>query len=140
MKLSERDLWSTIVNSEVTSDCYFHAVIEGDSYKIDVDILRSIIGATEVRNARTGGGQSNASKLLAVDSLIDSATADGDSVTMPLALLHRKQKIRNITGYTLDIFPNVGDNFVGLGANVPMPLADGNTIEFTCFEDGEWHI
>ena len=135
-KLSAR----TIYASEPDDTSFLHIVVNGDSYRVLVPKLRDFILSNDVYTAFNGGGQASATAILSYDNLIDTATQDDDSVKLISATKNKSQKVRNISGFSINIYPQTGQNFTGLGANVPYPLEDGNTIEFVCFTNGVWHI
>lgn len=68
--------------------------------------------------AHAGGGQSGGVLLAPGISVVNVVATAGDSVTLPLNILGQTFIIRNLsTTNNLGIFPPLGANFYGLGAN-----------------------
>lgn len=109
----------------------------GSSFKLTLLQLFSFV-ATGKFTAYATGGQANATQLTAADCLINTVATDGDSALMPLAIVGAKIKIRSGGVGSLDLFPRTGENFIGLAANIAIPMATGTAIEFVCFTTGEW--
>jgi hypothetical protein len=137
-KLSEIDLWISLVDTQVTSGSFLHTIIGGDSYRINIETLRALVNTTSKYTAHAGGGQADATELVASENLVHTVASSLDSVKVIDATVNTRQTVRNEGANTLNIYPQSGDNFVGLAADMPIPLAVGASITFVCFTDGEY--
>ncbi len=91
--------------------------------------------------AHAGGGQGSAFQLVANINEVTIAASAGDSVKMPQALATSALKsvtVYNDSSNSIDVFPFLGDNFIGLADNVAIPLAAGNKLIVFCFNDSVW--
>jgi hypothetical protein len=89
--------------------------------------------------AFAGGGQANATQLTVYDNNVTTVATAGDSVKLKAATAGARQKVWNNGANVMDIFPQSGENIVGLAADTAIPLGSGGAaILFTCFVDGEW--
>ncbi len=88
--------------------------------------------------ALPGGGQAGATALTAVYNKIGTVATAGDSVLATSALEGRTQTIVNNGAESTDVFPEPGDNFEGLAADVAVPVAVGANIKIHCFDDGQF--
>ncbi len=85
------------------------------------------------------GGQANAVQLVSEHNKIDTVATATDSVRMPDARAGLSIWVNNDAAVnSLDVFPNFGDNFKGLAADVETPTAAQGFIKLFCYVDGEW--
>ena len=110
----------------------------GTSKKLTIEDLRKAILRPLEFSAFAGGGQGSATQLTAYKNNITTVATAGDSVKMLPATEGVVQRITNSGAESLDLFPSTGNNFEGLGANVAIALGVGNSIELTCYVDGEF--
>lgn len=133
-KLSVR----TTYTGAVSDAALMHIVTGGASYKLLISKLRNFIFSTGKFTAFATGGQTDATPLTAFDNLVDVCATSLDSVKLLPATVHERQTVRNEGAEDVNIYPNEGDNFLGLAADVPIPLSPENAMTFTCFTAGEW--
>lgn len=105
--------------------------------------------------AKAGGGQDISVALIHTTNLVETVANDGDSVTLPEALIignlaspdletGMEMIISNessaVLNKSLDIFPFTGEEINGGGANNPIVLPRGTFVKLHCFEDGKWEF
>jgi len=88
-------------------------------------------------NAKAGGGQLEATTLINGVNVITTALADNDSVRLPLAAAGMQCIIINNSGFTLAVFPNIGDD-LGSGVDTSTTLTNGSAIRYTAYNDQNW--
>ncbi|OGS72427.1 MAG: hypothetical protein A3F91_12345 [Flavobacteria bacterium RIFCSPLOWO2_12_FULL_35_11] len=87
--------------------------------------------------AYAGGGQANAYQLTKDKSRIDICATDSDSVKMMSAVIDSTEKeVINNSSKDVNLFPAIGENFLGLAINTPITLAAGTRIRLFVFENG----
>lgn len=91
--------------------------------------------------ANPTGGQSAATQCYAENCRVDTVSVSGASIRAKRATEGAVQNISNNTGsFSMDLFPELEDNFQGVSANVAISIAFGNIIRMICYADGEWTI
>lgn len=90
----------------------------------------------------TAGGQTGAAQLTRWASRVDSVAASGYGVKLLAAIKNRQQEVLNNdpAGNDMQVYPYPGDNFYGLGTDVPMTLSAGSKLAVLCFDTLEWTI
>lgn len=88
--------------------------------------------------AHAGGGQALATILTAQLSRVDTVASAGDSVLAPSALVGSSCTIQNYGANAMDVFPKVGENFIGLADNVAISVVPGTELNLVCYTAGEW--
>lgn len=88
--------------------------------------------------AHAGGGQGSAYALTKKFSRIDTCATDHDSTILPAAILNSLYSVNNVTGQIVDIYPQIGENFLTLATNAPFSMYGGNNSQFVCYETGVW--
>lgn len=100
--------------------------------------------------AKIGGGQDPALKLIATYSKVTVVASLGDSVTLPEAIVKGEAGeetgvhmiIVNDSGSanSMDAFPFPGDHFENLADDVAISIAPGSNLEVHCFSDGQFDL
>jgi hypothetical protein len=88
--------------------------------------------------AHPGGGQTNAVLLVRPLSKVDTVASDHDSVILPPSSGGALWKVANNGAHILDVYPAVGQSFVGSSVNAPVSIAAGQEGDFTSFTTGSW--
>ena len=87
--------------------------------------------------ANAGGGQIDARQLTAEFNRIDTVGSDDDSTTPAVkATVGFRQTVQNNGVNDMEYFPQVGDNFLGQAADLPVTIAPGNQFSVICYESG----
>lgn len=105
---------------------------------IDINITTRTSEAAIVAHA--GGGQANAYQLTKQFNRVDTVATTGDSVKCPLAAKSNVLLVQNNGANDLNLFPFLGDKFLGQIVNSSFYLTAGQQINLFCFTDGEWTI
>lgn len=101
--------------------------------------------------ASTGGGYTTQSGIIASPvqtqaaatvltkefNRADFAAADGDTVKFSPATVGKKQTFQNNTGFDVDCYPAIGENFLGLADNTLITIADENELTYICYDISE---
>ena len=95
-------------------------------------------GVTNTVIAFAGGGQSSATSLTTEYSVITTCATRDDSVKLPTALIGKRFVVVNLGAQSCNIYTQTGENFLGLSANVAVPLAASSYIEFVSRVDGSY--
>ncbi len=93
--------------------------------------------------AHAGGGQLNAFLLSSNISRVDTVTTALDSVKLPTALIGAGifgYEIINNTSNDMNVYPLLGDAFLGQAANAPIDVVGGQSLKVFCFNSGTWTI
>lgn len=90
--------------------------------------------------AHAGGGQSLAYILTKTKSRVDTTVTDLDSVKFTTANAGSEQEVYNYGSADMNVYPASGDNFLGMSANVPILVVNGNSLKVFCFETGTWTL
>ena len=88
--------------------------------------------------AHSGGGQSGATQLTATYNRVDTVAAPNDSIKTEWAVLNARQIIQNNGANSMNVYPSLGDNFLGLAANAPISVDVGNELDIYCYIAGEF--
>lgn len=88
--------------------------------------------------AHAGGGQASATQLTALYSRVDTVTTANDSVKAIWAVVNARMVIQNNGANDMNVYPMLGDNFLGLAANAPYTVASGNQLAIYCYSIGAW--
>lgn len=102
---------------------------------------RPVVGfyGTRIGNtAYAGGGQANATQLRNEYERIDTVATAADSVKLRAATKGLRHVVVNTAANAVDIYPQTGDNFLGLADNISVSLSGTQHAEFICFVDGTW--
>ena len=154
-KLLQRSTPS-IINRSVTDTNTIDLTLVGQNLSAKVNyqnsqfitITENILGLkVELRQVATkgivayaGGGQLNATPLLAKFNRIDTVATIGDSTLLPKAVKNDEIEVQNTTSNAMDLFPFFGEQLengtAALGANVALSLENG--LRLICYEDGIW--
>jgi len=98
---------------------------------------------SDIYPAFAGGGQTNATPLIAYKCLIIDVPNEGDSVKLapltydPISKVGSSQIVQNRadSDNAIDIFPTEGDD-LGNGVDMPFSLASGNDFVVNCYLPG----
>lgn len=112
----------------------------GTSKKLTITDLRKSIVRTGKFTAFAGGGQGSATPLTAYDNEVNVAASPGDSVLALAAVVDVTQEVYNSTANAVDVFPQSGEKFKGLGVDVAISLGAGSRIKYRCYTAGEFVI
>lgn len=89
--------------------------------------------------AHVGGGQANAYQLTKDKSRIDTNATNGNSVKMMAAIAGSSPKsVLNNTAKDVDVFPALGENFLGVAANTAITIIPGEQLNLFSYETGVW--
>lgn len=110
----------------------------GTSKKLTITNQRKAILRLGEFTAYATGGQANATPLTAYKNNIITVVTTGDSVKLLPALEGVTQRVKNSGTNAMDLYPNTGDNFEGLAANIAISINAGQAIEFSCYSDTEY--
>lgn len=102
--------------------------------------------------AFSGGGQTNATRLLNGMNTVETVAVANDSVMLPLAIPGARCVIANTTANSLQVFGNpsnpnnagVGDTIAVQGSNAQVATATGVAqatgvlVAYTCLKMGQW--
>lgn len=93
-------------------------------------------GATSEKGiTATGATQATARPLTEDFNRVDTVAA-GTGVRLDAATINKKRVIANNGANNLNVYPILGDNFLGDADDVPVVLPPGSSMEVFCF-DGE---
>lgn len=96
--------------------------------------------STDNMTATASGTQGTSLLLSTVQNRITTVTTAGDSVKLPIAAPGLNILVANAGGgNSMGVFPGVGDQINGGGANVVYALASGKTVEFWSASTLNWH-
>lgn len=92
--------------------------------------------------AYAGGLQANATQLTAKYNRVDTVATTNDSVKAPAAVPNDECTVINNASNDMHLYPKSGENFYGLGANVPIVIVGGQKIKLICYdaETGVWTV
>lgn len=86
--------------------------------------------------AHAGGGQGSATQLTKAYNFIDTVVTNADSAKAMPAIKGLFQYIQNNGASSLDFFPTLGDNFIGLAVNAALSIAPGGELTIVCVTTG----
>ncbi len=86
--------------------------------------------------AHAGGGQSLATGLSAAYNFIDTVATLNDSVKILVATVGLFQYIQNNGANSVNVYPFLGDNFIGAGVNAPIAISAGGQLTIVCATAG----
>lgn len=89
--------------------------------------------------AKAGGGQSAATPITTVVNRYTTVATNNDSATLPPAQGGVQVTITNAATNSMNVFPNLGDQINGAGANISYALAGGKTANFSSAGPTFWH-
>lgn len=90
--------------------------------------------------AHAGGGQLNAYQLKKKFNRVDTVATTGDSVKAFRALLNKVMLVQNNGAQDMELFPFLGDKFLGQVVDSSFYLVSGQQVNIYCFVAGEWTI
>ena len=96
------------------------------------------VSSVDYYTAHAGGGQSGATNLISSQNIVNVAATLGDSVKLMPAIKNSIQQVRNYGAFSINVFPQSGDQIDSLGANTPYALAAGSIVEFACAVNGTY--
>ncbi|HBG71430.1 MAG: hypothetical protein A2W93_14355 [Bacteroidetes bacterium GWF2_43_63] len=90
--------------------------------------------------ALSGGGQVGATPLPGLFNSIGVCAASGDSCILPAALAgsYMIVAVSEVVADTPQIYPAVGEQIDAAGANIPITVASGTVVMFSCNTNGNW--
>ncbi len=91
--------------------------------------------AVETGIEAVGTTQANATPLTAQWNEVDSATAANAGVLLEALQTGQSQVVVNVSGVSIDVWPQPGSQINALGVNQPFPLANGARGTFEFFTD-----
>jgi predicted RecA/RadA family phage recombinase len=115
---------------------YCYALHDPDMVGISLPRVSSVNALT----AHAGGGQANATPILAQIARFTTVATAGDSGLLPAAGPGLEVTVTNAAAAnSMNVFPNTGDQINSLGANAAFALAAGKTATFFSTVAGQWH-
>jgi hypothetical protein len=84
--------------------------------------------------AYASGGQASATQLTKRYNRIDTCASTNDSVKLLQAYAGLEQEVYNNTSNDVNVYPYLGDNFLGLSTNTPILLVAGQSLKIFCYE------
>lgn len=138
-KLSQFNQITTLTNGTHKVPLFNAGV---DNYWADIDDSGrafSFWANTGTATAYAGGGQANATTVANKWTIISTCATDGDSMKMPAALANSHYMIVNLGANCVNLYPASGENFSGLGANVPIKIPVKTYMELLCTTTGVWY-
>lgn len=83
-----------------------------------------------------GGGQAGATPLEWQYNAVDSVPNSLDGCLAPLAVGGTVFQVQNNDPVNdMYLYPQPGENFMGMAVDAPITIAPGNAFEFICYED-----
>jgi len=120
----------TITQFRIVDNYYLYLVIlahtTGGAYTTQSGIIASAV-QTQVA----------ATILIKEFNRVDTAVVNGDTVKFLPATVGKKQTFQNNSGFDLDCYPAIGENFLGLVDNTAITVADENQITYICYDISE---
>lgn len=142
------------IKKSVTVDLVAGDIVSGGIYDLTFDgtnfqIMPPVTGggivpstSVEIVTAHSGGGQTFATSTSAGIVIVNSASANGDSILLTNAIVNASQIIKNKTSFTINIFPMSGQQIIkgltSLGVNQPYAIPSRTQLGVTCGGIGVW--
>lgn len=89
--------------------------------------------AVETGIAAAGATQATATALSSQWNEVDSAPAAGAGVLLEALQAGQTQVVVNVSGVSINVYPQPGGKINALGINAPFPLANGSRATFEFF-------
>jgi hypothetical protein len=90
--------------------------------------------------AFAGGGQASATVLSASKNRVDVVATSLDSVKFIPAVAGNGMIVVNNASNSMNVYPASGENYLGEGANAPIEVVGGQSLEVFCYTTGVWTI
>jgi len=97
-----------------------------------------LVGSDPAITAFAGGGQANAYQLTKKMNEVTVVAVVNDSIKVGSALVGRVYWITNSGANAMNLYPAVGEQISGGGANNPVSIAAGVSRRYICVIAGDW--
>lgn len=88
--------------------------------------------------AHAGGGQANATQVVAMQVQVSTVASAGDSIKLPPSQAGLELVIVNNGANSMNVFPATGEQINGGGANAAVAQAAAAVTFYMCFVSGSW--
>lgn len=135
--LADTDLIHVVDVSDTTDSA------NGTSKKSTISILKQSFelyrgSYQSAITAFAGGGQASATALTKARNRVDTVATTNDSCKLLTAVAGTEQEVFNNGANDLNLYPQTGENFLGLAANTPILVVAGSIQRVFCYATGVW--